>query len=86
MVGLVVVRKQDLEVFSCRWEKWVEIDGVAARGVELRCVAKYSARLYGSRQSRVWGGGDGLHAVWRWSELSSLTVAARSVVSQHRWC
>ena len=44
MVGLVVVRKQDLEVFFVPMEKWIEIDGVAARGVELRCVAK-SMRL-----------------------------------------
>lgn len=87
MVGLVVVRKQDLEVFSCRWKSGLK--SMVLRRAATICAASRNqndlARRYGSRQS-VWGGGDGLRAVWWWSELSALAVAARPVISQQRRC
>lgn len=61
----------------------------------LRCAASSCAALrnqrdlarqYGSRQSPVWVGADGLGAVGWGSELSTFAVAARSVISQHQWC
>lgn len=64
MVGLVVVRKQDLEVFSCRWKSGLEIDGVSARDVDFALHLQNQSDLawrYAAVAGRSGlGGGDGL--------------------------
>lgn len=80
--------------FESRTSRFFRADGKSGlKSMVLRRAASSCAALRNTRRGGtvvgkvVFGvGAMALRAVWRWSELSALTVAARSVVSQHRWC
>lgn len=80
--------------FESRTSRFFRADGKSGlKSMVLRRAASSCAALRNTRRGGtvvgkvVFGvGAMALRAVWRWSELSALTVATRSIVSQHRWC